>query len=77
MSATITLTSSFGNFTFARSVKYSMAKLFRDTVTGQYFNPRPGERKIRCEDDAHQYVMEDGANGIKGLECEIMMEPRK
>lgn len=48
--------SMLGNFFFDENVPPSKAKLLRDTVTGQYFNPKPGDPKITTEASALEFM---------------------
>lgn len=50
------LTSRLGRFTFDGKTKLSLAKVIRDAVTGQFFNPKPNEVAVTDEDSAGKFV---------------------
>lgn len=52
----IILTSKLGRFIFDRSVKLSHAKIVRDTITAQFFDPDPKRIMIDTEEDAYKYM---------------------
>lgn len=56
MAKEIVLTSRLGQFTFQPYTKLSLAKLIRDTVTGQYFNPKKHEVSVKDSDTATELI---------------------
>lgn len=52
----LSFTCGLGVFTFDSNVKLSHAKLLRDTVIGQYYNPKTGSKRLKDERDIHDYV---------------------
>lgn len=56
MTADLTFTSKLGRFTFDANVPLSLAKLLRDSVTGQFFNPRTNEPRLHTEEDCQDYA---------------------
>jgi len=51
----LTFTCGLGVFTFDSNVKLSHAKLLRDTICGQFFNPKTNSKKLRTEEDIYEY----------------------
>lgn len=51
----LTFTCSLGVFTFGSNVRLSHAKLLRDTISGQFFNPKTNSKKLRTEEDIYNY----------------------
>lgn len=70
MQTTITLTSKLGSFTFDKSVVLSRAKLIRDAVTGQFFNPVV-PTKIKTEDDAYDFVERHMGRDVEDIPFEL------
>lgn len=68
----ITLTTKLGHFTFDSHVVLSKAKLIRDSVTGQYFNPKSDEPKIKTVDDAFDFVGHHIAGDLKYIPFEVV-----
>lgn len=69
----ITFTCKMGSFVFNPDVNLERAKGLRDTVAGQFFNPKPGARRIRTEEDIYMYVENDFKDGdlLKGIPFEV------
>lgn len=68
----ITLTTKLGHFTFDSHVVLSKAKLIRDSITGQYFNPKSDEPKIKTVDDALEFVSHHIAGDLKYIPFEVV-----
>lgn len=68
---TITFTTRMGNFTFDKDILLSKAKLIRDSVVGQFFNPKPNEPRIRNEQDAHDYVRNHLGRDLEWIPFEL------
>lgn len=68
----VTLVCKLGRFTFKKDVRISKAKRIRDEVMGQFFNPRPGSRRLRTEDDIEEYVRnEHHLRDVAGIPFEV------
>lgn len=56
MAGKITLTSKLGSFVFDSHVILSKAKLIRDSITGQFYNPQTDAPKVKTVDDVKDYI---------------------
>lgn len=74
MQTSITLTSKMGNFTFDKRVRLSKAKLIRDSIVGQFFNPRPSEPRIKNEHDAHEYAINHLGRDFEGIPFSLSID---
>lgn len=53
--------SAIGNFFFDKNVAPSKAKLIRDTVVGQFLNPKPGAPQITSKASAQEFIRDHPA----------------
>lgn len=70
MSGELTMTCKLGRFTFAEGTLLSRAKLLRDSVMGQFFNPKPSNPRLTNEESIYAYArneldMEDVAFSVE------------
>lgn len=72
-------TSKLGNFDFDDSTPLSLAKLVRDTVTAQWFNPSPGSQRLKNEDDCYQMIRGHSSQILAdvGFDLEILVPKPK
>lgn len=75
MAGEITLTSKMGTFTFDRRVVISKAKLIRDSITGQFFNPKSDERSIKRASDIEPYVRAHLSKQLNEIWFEVTLNP--
>lgn len=73
---TQTFRSKMGSFVFDKGVPLVSAKLIRDSVTGQYFKPLPGEPRIKTAEDAEAYVRNNLPKSLCDIPVEIQVDPR-
>lgn len=73
MNDTITLTSKVGNFVFDKRVRLSRAKMIRDAILGQYFNPKPNEPSIKTVDDAYSYARDHLSRELESIPFSLFM----
>lgn len=64
MSNALVLRNKLGTFIFDQATPLSLAKLVRDTVTGQWFSPRPGSFRLRNEMDCVVYIRDQASDVI-------------
>lgn len=60
-------TCALGTFTFSRRTSLAVAKLVRDTVMGQFFNPKPGEPKLKTEVDCQEFIRNHPSHTIANV----------
>lgn len=70
----ITLTSKLGVFTFDSDVILAHAKIIRDAVTAQFFNPQNGI-KIRSEADAERFVQNHLGQTLAEIGFDVEIRP--
>jgi hypothetical protein len=56
-----------GKFEFASHVKLSKAKLIRDSITAQFYNPKTDEPRIKTVEDAVDFVAHHIAGDLKHI----------
>lgn len=76
MSNTITLTSKMGSFEFDSSVVLSHAKLIRDAITTQFFNPQGGT-KIRTAEDVKRYIRGQLSEILSHIDFDVIIQPKE
>ena len=52
----LTFTSPIGQFTFAPDTLLIHAQLVRDTVVGQWLDPKPNTPRLKKLDDVYQFI---------------------
>jgi len=53
----MTFINKLGTFTFNEDVSLTLAKLIRDIITGQWFNPKPGEPILTSVQSCYNYIL--------------------
>jgi len=53
----MTFINKLGTFTFHEDIPLVLAKLIRDTITGQWFNPKPGEPLLTSVQSCYNYIL--------------------
>lgn len=61
------LTSSLGRFEFDDHTLLAHAKLIRDSVVGQWFNPKPGNQRLHTLTDIEEFVRAHSSTIIAGI----------
>lgn len=69
------LTSKLGTFYFNRNTILSKAKLIRDSITGQFFHPRPNEPKVVDEKTAQFYALHQLDRNLAEIQFDLDMKP--
>jgi hypothetical protein len=72
---TQTFRSKMGTFIFDKGVPLVKAKLIRDSITGQFFNPRSNEPRIRTEKDAEEYARHHLSSSLAEIPFEVHIHP--
>ena len=67
----ITLTSKIGKFTFDEDTSLSIAKLVRDTVTGQWLSPKDREPELYCIEDAYTFIGQHQSDIVNRVQFEL------
>lgn len=73
MGGHITLSNQLGNFVFDSHVILSKAKLIRDSITGQYFNPSDGI-KIKSVEHAKNYISNHVAGKLDEVPFDLVFK---
>lgn len=69
----IRYSSPLGNFFFDDMTLPSRAKLIRDTVVGQAFNPKPGHPRILDAKSAYEFIEDHPASVLAGIHFTLEM----
>lgn len=65
--------SPIGKFEFHDDVLLSHAKLVRDTVVGQWLNPKPGAKRLKTLKDVHEFMASHSSNLLTKLEFDLSL----
>lgn len=63
----LTFTSPIGNFTFDEDTLLIHAQLVRDTVVGQWLDPKQGTQRIKTVDEAYKFIRDHDSAIIAGV----------
>lgn len=74
MAGKITLTNQLAHFVFDSHVVLSKAKLIRDSITGQYYNPSGDGPKIKTVDGAVGFVQHHIAGNLGDIPFEVVFK---
>jgi hypothetical protein len=72
---TFTLTSKLGRFTFRDDTLPSIAKLIRDSVTGQWFAPKEREPELHSKQDCYAYMGNCGCHALSAVTFDLEIKP--
>lgn len=75
--ADLVLTSKLGTFVFDKNTILSKAKLIRDSITGQFFTPRPGEPRITTELSAQDYARNHLGQNICDIPFDLQIKAKR
>lgn len=71
----ITLTSKIGKFSFAEGTPISLAKMVRDSITGQWLAPKDRELELYCVDDAYLFIGRYESRAVNTVEFSMELYP--
>ena len=60
-----------GTFQFAEGTRKSVARLVVDTVLGQWYNPQPGEPKLKGAMDCQTFIKARSSNTLAGTQFTV------
>ena len=69
----MTLYSKLGAFIFESGTNMRHAKLVRDTVMGQVFNPKPGSKRLVTLNDCFEFMKNHESKVLAAIPFEIAL----
>ena len=69
----MTFTCGMGTFVFEDDAPLSIAKLIRNMVMGQWFAPKPGEKKLHSEQDCYDFIASQASARIQEVPFTVIL----